>query len=90
MAQRSLYLNGESFYLKSETDYNKRLEIVNEFLEKYPDQFSIDVKDENEFKVNSARLDFLTFYLLYDIRDEYILSLKQFELIYKKEKQYDF
>ena len=90
MAQRSLYLNGESFYLKSEKDYNKRLEIVNEFLEKYPEQFSIDVKDENEFKVNSARLDFLTFYLLYDIRDEYILSLKQFELIYKKEKQYDF
>lgn len=88
MAQRCLFLNGESIYLKSEQCYEKRLEIVNDLLEKYADQFSLDVENEKELDVHYARLDFLTFYLLYNKYDPDILSLKQLEHIRHKEVQF--
>jgi len=88
MAQRCLFLNGESIYLKSEQCYEKRLEIVNYLLEKYADRFSLDVENEKELEAHSARLDFLTFYLLYNKYDPDILSLKQLEHIRHKEVQF--
>ena len=87
MAQRSLYLDDCYIYLKSEDCYEKRLEIVNELLEKYEDQFCLDVEDEKEFEIHSSRLDFLTFYLLYNKYDPDILSLKQIEYRRNKEVQ---
>ena len=90
MARRSLNINGKSIYLKSERDYNTRLSIVNEILELYPESFDLDVEDSNIFFRNSSRLDFLTFYLIYNPRDKDILSYRQFEWIKGKELGVEF
>jgi len=89
MAQRSLYINGEQIYLKKEPVYENRLEVVNGLLEKYPEAFNIDTLNEQELIRNSARLDFLSFYLLYDSRDPNILSYAQYDYIFKNETLWD-